>query len=300
MRRLDNIDLRLLRVFVTLAEADGFADAQILLNLSQSTLSTHLAALERKLGAPLCQRGRRGFRLTEFGEATYDAAKRLFAEIDVFQSRIGRDRGKLMGRLRIGIVDGVVTSPVLGIHKALACYCDYAPDVFIDLWLATPAELETAVADGSRDVVVGPMSQKVPWLTYLPIYREPHALYCGRPHPLFDVPDDRLERSAIEEASFAVRGYQHFDDLYRANHPRPSGTVMHMEAQVMMILSGRFIGFLPCHIGDDWVGRGLMRPLKPKTYNFASSHFVVTRSADEQRALVQSFVREIKRQAASA
>ena len=177
MRRLDNIDLRLLRVFVTLAEADGFAHAQILLNLSQSTLSTHLAALERKLGAPLCQRGRRGFRLTEFGEATYDAAKRLFAEIDAFQSRIGRDRGKLMGRLRIGIVDGVVTSPVLGIQKALGRYCEYAPDVFIDLWLATPAELETAVADGSRDVVVGPMSQKVPGLTYLPIYREPHALY---------------------------------------------------------------------------------------------------------------------------
>jgi hypothetical protein len=59
-------------------------------------------------------------------------------------------------------------------------------------------------------------------------------------------------------------------------------------------------GAVDCHIGDDWVGRGLMRPLKPKTYNFASSHFVVTRSVDEQRALVQSFVREIKRQAASA
>jgi len=173
-------------------------------------------------------------------------------------------------------------------------------DVFIDLLLGTPAELETAVADGTRDVVVGPMSQKVPGLTYLPIYREPHALYCGRPHPLFDIPDDRLERSAIEEASFAVRGYQHFDDLYRANHPLPAGTVMHMEAQVMMILSGHFIGFLPCHIGEDWVGRGLMRPLKPKTYNFASTHFVVTRSADEQRALVQSFVQEIKRQAAAS
>ena len=56
-------------------------------------------------------------------------------------------------------------------------------------------------------------------------------------------------------------------------------------------------GAVDCHIGDDWAGRGLMRPLKPKTYDFASSHFVVTRSADEQRALVQSFVQEIKRQA---
>ena len=41
MRRLDNIDLRLLRVFVTLVEAGSFADAQIALNLSQPTLSTH-------------------------------------------------------------------------------------------------------------------------------------------------------------------------------------------------------------------------------------------------------------------
>lgn len=35
MRRLDNIDLRLLRVFVVLADAGGFSEAQITLNLSQ-------------------------------------------------------------------------------------------------------------------------------------------------------------------------------------------------------------------------------------------------------------------------
>ncbi|MGQ9371294.1 LysR family transcriptional regulator [Azospirillum sp. ST 5-10] len=299
MRRLDNIDLRLLRVFVALADSGGFADAQIALNLSQSTLSTHLAALERKLGATLCERGRRGFRLTEFGEATYDAAKRLFAAIDAFETRIGRDRGTLTGRLRLGVVDGVVTSPALGIHGALARYCAYAPDVFVDLVQGTPGELESAVAEGARDVVVGPMSQKVPGLTYLPIHREAHALYCGRGHPLFEIPDAAIERSAIEESAFSVRGYRHFDDLYRANHPRPSGTVIHMEAQMMMILSGRFIGFLPRHIGDTWAERGQMRALKPATYNFASQHFVVTRSNDAQRALVQSFVQEIKRQAAS-
>jgi len=50
MRRLDNIDLRLLRVFVTLAESGSFADAQIALNLSQPTVSAHLSALERRFG----------------------------------------------------------------------------------------------------------------------------------------------------------------------------------------------------------------------------------------------------------
>ena len=68
MRRLDNIDLRLLRVFVALAEAGSFSNAQIALNLSQSTLSTHIKSLERLLNGELCLRGRRGFKLTPFGE----------------------------------------------------------------------------------------------------------------------------------------------------------------------------------------------------------------------------------------
>ena len=50
MRRLDTIDLRLLRVFITLVESGGFAGAQIALNLSQSTLSTYLADLEKRIG----------------------------------------------------------------------------------------------------------------------------------------------------------------------------------------------------------------------------------------------------------
>jgi hypothetical protein len=42
MRRLDTIELRLLRIFVVLAEAGSFPAAQIALSLSQSTLSTQL------------------------------------------------------------------------------------------------------------------------------------------------------------------------------------------------------------------------------------------------------------------
>ena len=76
MRRLDNIDLRLLRVFATLADAGGFADAQISAQpVRNRPSSTHLAALERKLGGQLCERGRGGFRLTAFGESTHAAAK---------------------------------------------------------------------------------------------------------------------------------------------------------------------------------------------------------------------------------
>ena len=49
-----------LRVFHAVAEAGSFSSAQIALNLSQSTLSTHIKSLERLLNGALCLRGRRG------------------------------------------------------------------------------------------------------------------------------------------------------------------------------------------------------------------------------------------------
>src|SRR3954452_3272410 len=120
MRRLDNIDLRLLRVFVALVEAGGFSTAQIVLNLSQSTLSTHLSEMEKRIGGLLCVRGRKTLRLTDLGRATYEAALKLFADIEDFRHRVAAVNGRLTGRLRLGIVDGVVTSRELGLQHVVS------------------------------------------------------------------------------------------------------------------------------------------------------------------------------------
>ncbi|HLB81274.1 MAG TPA: LysR family transcriptional regulator, partial [Dongiaceae bacterium] len=62
--KLNDIDVKLLRVFAAIVEAGGFAAAQAQLNVSPSRISTQIADLEARLGMRLCQRGRVGFRLT--------------------------------------------------------------------------------------------------------------------------------------------------------------------------------------------------------------------------------------------
>ncbi|HXV30661.1 MAG TPA: LysR family transcriptional regulator, partial [Sinorhizobium sp.] len=188
MRRLDNIDIRLLRVFVALVDANGFADAQLALNLSQSTLSTHLAELEKRIGGQLCHRGRKQFRLTELGQATYDAAMKLFRDLDDFTQRVSAASGNLSGRLRLGASDGIMTSEDLSLQRAMAEFSKPDADIFIDLELGTPSDLEQKVADGDRDIAIGPFSQRSPGLVFRDYAREPHNLYCGRRHPLFDRP----------------------------------------------------------------------------------------------------------------
>ena len=62
----------------------------------------------------------------------------------------------------------------------------------------------------------------------------------------------------------------------------------------MMILSGRFIGFLPCHIADQWVERHEMRRLRPDTYAFVSQHFAALRQNDTDHPLISRFLKEFE------
>lgn len=295
MRRLDNIDLRLLRVFVILADAGGFADAQITLNLSQSTLSTHLADLEKRIGGQLCLRGRNRFRLTDLGQATYDAARTLFTDIEDFQSRIDAASGGITGRLKIGMPDGIYSSPQLGLQKALARLMQPGFDVFIDLFLGTPSELEQRLSDGDRDIVIGPLAQKTPNVIYQPYFDEPHYLYCGKGHTLFTRKDSTIDKAAIAGARFSVRGYRQFDDLYRVGHPRAGASTVDMEAQLMLILSGCYIGFLPDHFAARWVRDGQLRAIRPRTYTFSSTHDIAYRKSDSARPLIQAFLASLPR-----
>jgi LysR family transcriptional regulator, transcriptional activator for bauABCD operon len=292
MRRLDNIDLRLLRVFVALAEAGSFSGAQIALNLSQSTLSTHIKSLERLLNGELCLRGRRGFKLTPFGEATLRATRDLFQDIDNFQQRVSFSGDRLVGRLSIGIIDSIITNPALALQEPIQRLAAAAPDSYIDLRLGTPHELEQWVAEGARDVVIGPFAKQGPGVAYIPLHEEAHALYCGHRHKLFE--KKNVTVADIEATRFSVRSYRQLDDLYRVNHPRASAGVIHMEAQAMLILSGQYIGFLPCHVGDSYAASGQMKALRRQTYQFLSHHYAAYRRADADQPLVKLFLKELR------
>lgn len=274
MRRLSDVDLRLLRIFVTLVECNGFRSAQIALNMAQSTLSTHLAALEAKLGSRLCDRGRGGFRLTPAGEDTYAAAQELLRSIDRFEATMGRVHGRPTGRLRLGLVDAVTTFATLGLPEALARFAEMRPDVLLDVEIDTPAGLQKSLLAGQRDVVVGPSFQPLPGLEYRDLGVEEHLLYCGAGHPWFTRTDAAIGREDVLLARFSVRSYQYFDDTYRLGRVAARATVGSMEAQELLILSGAYVGFLPEHLGSRWQAQGRMRAVRPGDWSFSSRFFL--------------------------
>ncbi|MFK7859189.1 MAG: LysR family transcriptional regulator [Granulosicoccus sp.] len=273
MRRLTDIDLRLLRIFCTIVDCNGFRNAQLALNMAQSTLSTHMASLESALGTKLCERGRRGFRLTATGEETHHAALELFRSIEGFQAKMGRVHGRDTERLRLGIIDTVATNTNLDVPAAIARFVNAYPNVTIDLEIMPYDELQRAIIDGRRDVIVGPSKQQSPTITYRTLTVETHHLYCSSAHPWFELDDNDITRAVFHGARFSVRSYHYFDDVYRLGAVGTSAIVSNMEAQEIMLLSGAYVGFLPSHKGAQHSSKGVMRAIKPQEWSMESRFY---------------------------
>lgn len=96
MDRLDTM-----KVFVTVAEARGFAPAARQLGLSPPAVTRAVRALERHLGAQLLRRTTRSVALTEAGERFHADCRRLLAELAEAEAVAGGAHRELQGQLAI-------------------------------------------------------------------------------------------------------------------------------------------------------------------------------------------------------
>jgi DNA-binding transcriptional LysR family regulator len=295
LSKLATIDIKLLRVFLAIVEAGGFAAAQAQLNLSPSRISTLLADLEARLGMRLCQRGRVGFRLTDKGRAIHEASLQLFGALDQFRARAGALRGRLVGELQIGVVDNTLTNPACRLAAAIGRFKARASDVHVTLHVLAPTELEQAVLDQRLPAAIGAFHHHVAGLSYAPLFVEEQTLYCGSGHPFFRRADESIALADIAGVDFVDRGY---GGGVKARRPgadfRATATANNMEAAATLILSGRYIGYLPTHCAAPWVERRLMRSLLPARLAYQSLFESITRKGVERTPALQVFLEDLK------
>ena len=289
MRRLTDVDLRLIRIFRAIVECQGLAGAELVLNLSQSRISASLAGLEARLGVRLCRRGRSGFALTEAGTTVYEASHELFEAVDRFCNQAGTIATSLRRVLRLGTVDALITNAALALPQAIAAFRQQNPSVTIDFAIAGPEELERQLVDGSRDVLIMPCTAKRSELHYWPLLEEKQSLYCARGHSLCALPDAAITSGVLSEHAFVARGYLHQFDLERIGHHGAAATVEMMEAQLILVLSGAFIGYLPAHYAEAWVESGELRALRDEHYGYASAFYLVIQRGGVENPLIQRF-----------
>ena len=291
MRRLLDVDLRLIRIFRAIVESQGLAGAELVLDLSPSRISAGLAELEARLGVRLCRRGRSGFALTEAGAAVYEASRELFEAVDRFCNRAGAVSDRLRRILRLGTVDALVTNPDLSLPFALRRFRREVPSVAIDFSTTGPEDLERQLLAGGRDVIIMPSLTRRADLVYRPLFEEKQSLYCAASHPLGRWPGGAVPAAALSAHAFVARGYLHSHDLRRIGHRGAEATVETMEAQLILILSGEFIGYLPAHYAAPWLASGALRCLNDAGFSYRSAFFAVCPNSGTENPLVRRFLR---------
>jgi DNA-binding transcriptional LysR family regulator len=286
-------DIRLLKVFAKVVEAGGFSAAQIDLNISQSTISTHMTSLEQRLGVRLCERGRSGFQLTERGKLIYQASQRLFSALDEFRSDAGAARNCLTGNLVVGIVDSLIANPACALDRAVAAFNQKAPEVQIAIRVTSPSEIERVVLEGSCDLGLGTCGRHSPYLDYDDLFEERQVLYCGRGHPLFER-SHKIGIADLGGQQFIRRAYSAPEKLPRGIKLVSTAVADLMEGVAVLILSGRFIGFLPAHFAQTWMAQDLMRPLLEQSLGYQNPVYLATRKTETKKPVLSAFLRELR------
>jgi DNA-binding transcriptional LysR family regulator len=145
------IDLRRLRVFREVATRGSFSAAALALAYTQSSVSEHVAALERELGVTLLNRSGRPIRPTDAGAAVLRHAESLLEVAAAMDEELAALTRGDTGILRLAAFQTAWTSFLPG---AVAAYRRTHPAVEVTLDLAEPAASLRALRAGEIDLAV--------------------------------------------------------------------------------------------------------------------------------------------------
>ncbi len=175
------MELRHLRYFLAVAEAEHITRAAESLNLSQPSLSQQIRQLEEELGAPLLERVGRRVRLTEGGRLFESYARRILALQGEAVDAVRELEGLARGTVNLGTVHTVKSYLV---PKVLATFHEAHPSLFIKVQELGNPEIETALLEGSLDLGLGFGPPIHPGIDAEPLFDEKLVLVLNRRHPL--------------------------------------------------------------------------------------------------------------------
>jgi DNA-binding transcriptional LysR family regulator len=144
-----NLDMDVLRTFVTGFELGSFARAADRLGRSQSAVSTQLRKLEEQIGQPLVQKAGRGLALTGAGESLLAYATRI---LELNDEAVHMLRGaEVEGWVRLGLPQDFAES---WLPTVLGRFARLHPKVRVEIRAERNADLLERIAKGELDLAL--------------------------------------------------------------------------------------------------------------------------------------------------
>jgi DNA-binding transcriptional LysR family regulator len=197
------VDLRELRLFLTLAEELHFGRTAEKLQLTPSRVSQSLRALEDKLGAQLVQRTSRRVQLTSFGERLLEDLAPVIEQLDGVLERTNSAARSLEGTLRLGLLSGPAGGPNL--VEIINAFESMHPECKVEVVQMAWKDPVGRLRENDVDVMATWMPLEQPDLVVGPtLTREPRVLAVANDHPLAERETVDVEELADHQVARVV------------------------------------------------------------------------------------------------
>lgn len=276
--KLSDGDLRRLQVFCTVTRCGGFAAAESELQIGLPSISRYIKDLEIRLGMRLCRRGRVGFELTDQGRRVYAASQQLTADLQRFEDNMASIHTALVGTLRLGIIDTLITDRSLPLPRVLEEYKSQHSQVEFNVSTRTTQAIEQSLLEGTLDAGIIMARRHLSQLDARTLYQERHSLYCAEKHPLFH--KDPASISIEEIAQYDYAGFTEREEVDRVGRARcliRSACADSVEAMATLVASGCFMAMLPDHyVQSVWRLRNF-KSILPEVFSVTVDIELITR-----------------------
>ncbi len=262
-------DLRLLRIFVAVVEHGGFAAAENALGITRSTISVHMSNLETRMNLKLCLRGRGGFSLTEEGQVVYRAVINLFDSLSDFSLLVGTLGKELSGELVILCADQLDGKKQQKLAHVIELVHEKSPNLHIVLDGDSISNIEKLLLKDKAHMGIFPGYQNIEGLSYALLASEPVYLCCGKKHPFFNKVDSHLTQQDFASASTIHPGVdiqaEGREQLKKLNLSAKS---YQFDMRKTMILSGKYLGYMPQSYIQRELNMGEIRIIQPGIFTY--------------------------------
>ncbi|WP_151713910.1 LysR family transcriptional regulator [Acinetobacter bereziniae] len=295
LNQVTDFDIKLLKIFKTVCDCHSFTAAESILGISRSAISLHMRDLENRLGIRLCQRGRAGFALTDEGREVLQYIEMLTASIEDFRAKINQMHNQLKGEFNIGIINNLVTMQSAYITKSLAQLAEENSEVVINISMSTLSDIECRVLDNRLHAGAIPLVSPLSGLDYFHLYQENSFLYCGENHPLFNH-TGKINPKDLKQWNTVLPNYAISPEAMKLHQLlNCSATASDREGIAFLILTGKFIGFLPDHYARKWVVDGFMKPIMQNVMHYSTPICLITHKGKNVNIILKTFMDILKR-----
>ncbi len=210
------MELRHLRYFVAVAEAENVTRAAAKLRVAQPAVSRQIRDLEDELGVALLERTAKTVRLTEPGRLFLAEARLVLQRVEEAVATVRAAADGTAGELHVGYAPSL-TVEIL--PRALRRFQSEFPKVRVSLHDFSTEEMLTGLRDGRLQValMVAPANDQLHGLRFHELARYPMCVAVAPTHPLARKHSVTLAKIATEPLiAYSRNDYPEYHDMLAA------------------------------------------------------------------------------------